>query len=100
MYVFSIKYYFIMGIIDRFYDWLYNVECYYNENCIYESVREISLIKYWIRKCVCCRKLFEKEVIYYFNIDIRKEMKCGCGGFWYELLWIKYDGLNFLNLVG
>lgn len=41
MYLFNIKYYFIMGIIDRFYDWWYSVECYYNENCIYESVEKL-----------------------------------------------------------
>lgn len=76
------------------------VECHYNENCTYESVRETSSIKYWIRKCVCRRKLSEKEVTHYLNTDIRKETKHGRGGPWYELSWIKYDGPNFSNLAG
>lgn len=93
----STEYYFIMGIIDRLYDGWHNVECHYNVNCTYERVRETSSIRYWIRKCVCRRKLSEKELKHHLNTDLRRETKHGSGGPWYELSWTEYDEPDFSN---
>lgn len=76
------EYYFVMGIIDRFYDWWKGVECYYDENCIYENYGI-----YWIRKCWCSRRMLEKRVNFGNNKIIDRKR----GGV-VEVIGMKYYG--------